>query len=70
MTAEARPGAPVPSTDPRTGAVRAHPAREAGPADVDRAVTAAARTLDALADRPRRAALLRAAADALDAARP
>ncbi|WP_033217917.1 aldehyde dehydrogenase (NADP(+)) [Kitasatospora phosalacinea] len=70
MTAEARPGAPVPSTDPRTGTVRAHPAREAGPADVDRAVTAAARTLDALADRPRRAALLHTAADLLDAARP
>ncbi|GAA2109120.1 aldehyde dehydrogenase (NADP(+)) [Kitasatospora saccharophila] len=70
MTDRTRTGAPVPSTDPRTGAVRAHPAREAGPADVDRAVTAAARTLDALADRPRRAALLHAAADALDAARP
>ncbi|ROR35696.1 aldehyde dehydrogenase (NADP(+)) [Kitasatospora cineracea] len=70
MTAAPRPGAPIPSVDPRTGAVRAHPAREAGPADVDRAVTAAHHTLDALADRPRRAALLHTAADLLDAARP
>ncbi|RKE23351.1 aldehyde dehydrogenase (NADP(+)) [Streptomyces sp. TLI_171] len=62
--------APVPSVDPRTGAVRAQVAREATPAEVDRAVTAAVAALPALADRTRRAALLRAAADRLDAARP
>lgn len=43
---------------------------EATVEDVDRAVTAAAATRDALADRTVRAALLRTAADLLDEARP
>ena len=60
--------APVWSTDPRTGEHRAQVAVEAGPADVDRAVRAAAGAARALADRPRRAALLRAAADGLERA--
>jgi NADP-dependent aldehyde dehydrogenase len=58
---------PVLSRDPRTGQVRAQVAVEADTAAVDAAVRAARATLDALADRPRRAALLRAAADAVEA---
>lgn len=62
------PAAPVWSTDPRTGDHRAQVAVEARPSDVDRAVRAAAGAAHALADRPRRAALLRAAADGLELA--
>lgn len=58
---------PVLSYDPRTGALRAKVAVEADAAAVDRAVRAAHATTDALADRTRRVALLRAAADALEA---
>jgi NADP-dependent aldehyde dehydrogenase len=57
---------PVLSRDPRTGESRAQVAVEADTAVVDAAVRAAAVTLDALADRPRRAALLRAWADAVE----
>ncbi|MFC9327294.1 aldehyde dehydrogenase (NADP(+)) [Kitasatospora sp. NPDC057015] len=56
------------STDPRTGEHRAQVAVEAGSSDVDRAVRAAAGAAHALADRPLRAALLRAAADHLERA--
>ncbi|GAA4842501.1 aldehyde dehydrogenase (NADP(+)) [Kitasatospora terrestris] len=68
MSTDAVPSTAVVSHDPRTGEPRAEIAVEAGPAEVDRAVRAAAATLDALADRTRRAALLRAAADRLEAA--
>jgi NADP-dependent aldehyde dehydrogenase len=57
---------PVLSRDPRTGEPRAQVAVEADTATVDAAVRAAHATLDALADRPRRAALLRAAAVAVE----
>ena len=57
---------PVLSIDPRTGQFRRQVAVEADAAAVDAAVRAASATLDALADRPRRAALLRAAADAVE----
>jgi NADP-dependent aldehyde dehydrogenase len=57
---------PVLSFDPRTGEARGQVAVEADAAAVDAAVRAAHATLDALADRSARAALLRAAADALD----
>ena len=53
---------PVLSRDPRTGESRGQVAVEAGTAAVDAAVRAAHATLDALADRASRAALLRAAA--------
>ncbi|MFJ3583712.1 aldehyde dehydrogenase family protein [Streptomyces sp. NPDC090127] len=61
---------PVWSVDPRTGKAREQVAVEATAEDVDRAVTAAAATRDALADRTVRAALLRTAAGLLDEARP
>ncbi|MFD3948194.1 aldehyde dehydrogenase (NADP(+)) [Streptomyces sp. NPDC058579] len=61
---------PVWSVDPRTGKPREQVAVEATAADVDRAVTAASATREALADRTVRAALLRTAADLLDEARP
>src|SRR3984957_20166502 len=54
------------SRDARPGEVRAQVAVEADTAAVDAAVRAAHATLDALADRPRRAALLRAAAGAVE----
>src|SRR3984885_10623316 len=57
---------PVLSRDPRTGEVRARVGFEADTAAVDAAVRAAHATLDALADRAKRAALLRAAADAVE----
>lgn len=57
---------PVLSRDPRTGQSRGQVAVEADAAAVDAAVRAAHATLDALADRPRRAALLRAAADGVE----
>ncbi|GAA1070196.1 aldehyde dehydrogenase (NADP(+)) [Kitasatospora arboriphila] len=66
-TADDRP-APVHSTDPRTGEPRGPVATEAGAARVDAAVRAAAAAAPALADRARRTALLRAAADHLEAA--
>jgi NADP-dependent aldehyde dehydrogenase len=53
--------------DPRTGKQREQVAVEATAADVDAAVTAAHATRAALADRDRRIALLRAAADELEA---
>lgn len=59
---------PVLSVDPRTGATRGQAATEAGPAEVDAAVRAAAAAAPALADRTRRTELLRAAAALLDAA--
>jgi NADP-dependent aldehyde dehydrogenase len=58
---------PVLSRDPRTGEVRARVGVEADTAAVDVAVRAAHATLDALADRSKRAALLRAAADGVEA---
>jgi NADP-dependent aldehyde dehydrogenase len=58
---------PVWSVDPRTGEQVEQIGVEATAADVDRAVRAAYAALPALAERPRRAALLRAAADRLDA---
>jgi NADP-dependent aldehyde dehydrogenase len=58
---------PVLSRDPRTGEVRARVGVEADTAAVDAAVRAARATLDALADRSKRAALLRAAADGVEA---
>jgi NADP-dependent aldehyde dehydrogenase len=58
---------PVLSRDPRTGEVRAQVGFEADTAAVDVAVRAAHATLDALADRVTRAALLRAAADGVEA---
>src|SRR3979411_3168211 len=54
---------PVLSRDPRTGEVRARVGFEADTAAVDAVVRAAHATLDALADRSSRSALLRAAAD-------
>src|SRR6202012_3736542 len=57
---------PVLSRDPRTGEVRAQVAVEADAAAVDAAVRAAHATLDALADRSRRSALVRAAAGAVE----
>ncbi|WP_405015569.1 aldehyde dehydrogenase (NADP(+)) [Kitasatospora sp. NBC_01539] len=59
---------PVLSVDPRTGEDRGQVATEAGSAEVDAVVRAAAAAAPALADRARRIALLRAAADRLDAA--
>jgi NADP-dependent aldehyde dehydrogenase len=57
---------PVLSRDPRTGQTRAQVAVEADTAAVDAAVRAAHSALGALADRPKRAALLRAAAEAVE----
>jgi NADP-dependent aldehyde dehydrogenase len=57
---------PVLSIDPRTGESRGQVAVEADAAAVDAAVRSAHATLDALADRPLRAALLRAAAEAVE----
>jgi NADP-dependent aldehyde dehydrogenase len=57
---------PVLSIDPRTGQSRGQVAVEADAAAVDAAVRAADATRDALADRPLRVALLRAAADAVE----
>src|SRR5712691_8053921 len=57
---------PVLSFDPRTGESRGQVAVEADAAAVDAAVRAAHATLEALADRPQRVALLRAAADAVE----
>jgi NADP-dependent aldehyde dehydrogenase len=59
--------APVLSRDPRTGEVRAEVGVEADTAAVDAAVRAAYATLDLLADRAKRSALLRAAADGVEA---
>ena len=58
---------PVLSRDARTGETRARIGVEADAAAVDAAVRAADATRDALADRPRRAALLRAAAETVEA---
>jgi NADP-dependent aldehyde dehydrogenase len=58
---------PVLSRDPRTGESRGQVAVEADAAAVDAAVRAAQGALDALADRPARAALLRAWAAAVEA---
>jgi NADP-dependent aldehyde dehydrogenase len=58
---------PVLSRDPRTGEVRAQVGVEADTDAVDAAVRAAHATLDALADRAKRSALLRAAADGVEA---
>jgi NADP-dependent aldehyde dehydrogenase len=55
------------SRDPRTGEVRACVGVEADTAAVDAAVRAAHATLDLLADRAARSALLRAAADGVEA---
>src|ERR1700753_1602679 len=57
---------PVLSRDARTGESRGQVAVEADQAAVDAAVRAAHATLDTLADRARRSALLRAAADAVE----
>ncbi len=57
---------PVLSHDPRTGESRGQVAVEADAAAVDAAARAAHATLGTLADRSRRAALLRAAADAVE----
>jgi len=57
---------PVVSRDARTGEARGRVAVAADSAAVDAAVRAAHATLDALAGRPRRAALLRAAAAAVE----
>ncbi|MEU8530348.1 MULTISPECIES: aldehyde dehydrogenase (NADP(+)) [Streptomyces] len=59
---------PVWSVDPRTGKAREQVAVEATAEEVDQAVRAAHAARAALADRTARAALLRAAADLLDAA--
>jgi NADP-dependent aldehyde dehydrogenase len=59
---------PVLSRDARTGESRGQVAVAASTAAVDAAVRAAHVTLDALADRSRRAALLRAAAGAVESA--
>ncbi|HEY0932163.1 MAG TPA: aldehyde dehydrogenase family protein [Trebonia sp.] len=61
---------PVLSRDPRTGEPRAQVAVEADSAAVDAAVRAAHASLDALAGRPARSALLRAWADAVEARAP
>lgn len=58
---------PVLSRDPRTGEVRASIGAEADAAAVDVAVRAAHAALDPLADRSKRSALLRAAADGVEA---
>jgi NADP-dependent aldehyde dehydrogenase len=58
---------PVLSRDPRTGESRGQVAVEADAAAVDAAVRAAQGALDALADRPARAALLRAWAASVEA---
>ena len=58
---------PVWSVDARTGVRSVRVTVEAGAADVDRAVRAAHAALPALADRSARAALLRAAAEQLEA---
>jgi NADP-dependent aldehyde dehydrogenase len=55
------------SRDPRTGEVRAQVGVAADTAAVDAAVRAANATLDALADRAKRAELLRAAAETVEA---
>ncbi|WP_254666810.1 aldehyde dehydrogenase (NADP(+)) [Streptomyces sp. WMMB 714] len=60
--------APVWSVDPRTGQQREQVGTEATAVDVDAAVRAAHGTLEPLADRTVRAALLRAAAEQLGAA--
>ncbi|MFJ7070807.1 aldehyde dehydrogenase (NADP(+)) [Streptomyces sp. NPDC101115] len=60
---------PVWSVDPRTGKEREQVAEEATPEEIDQAVRAAHAARTALADRKARAALLRGAADLLDAAR-
>ncbi|MFE2939843.1 aldehyde dehydrogenase (NADP(+)) [Streptomyces sp. NPDC059255] len=60
--------APVWSVDPRTGKQREQVAREATAGEVDSAVRGAHAVRGALADRTVRAALLRTAADLLDAA--
>jgi NADP-dependent aldehyde dehydrogenase len=57
---------PVLSRDARTGESRGQVAVEADAAAVDAAVRAAHATLDTLADRTKRATLLRAAADAVE----
>ena len=57
---------PVLSRDARTGQARGQVAVAADTAAVDAAARAAHATLDALADRTRRSALLRAAADAVE----
>jgi len=57
---------PVFSRDPRTGETRKQVGVEADAAVVDAAVRAANATLDALADRTQRAALLRGAAEAVE----
>jgi NADP-dependent aldehyde dehydrogenase len=58
---------PVLSRDARTGEIRARIGVEADARAVDAAVRAADATRDALADRPLRAALLRAAAETVEA---
>jgi NADP-dependent aldehyde dehydrogenase len=58
---------PVLSRDPRTGETRAQVAVEADTAAVDAAVRAAYASLESLADRSSRSALLRAAADGVEA---
>ncbi len=58
---------PVLSRDPRTGEVRAEMGLQADTAAVDAAVRAAYATVDLLADRSKRSALLRAAADGVEA---
>ncbi|MFF6775161.1 aldehyde dehydrogenase (NADP(+)) [Streptomyces sp. NPDC012637] len=60
---------PVWSVDPRTGKEREQVAEEATLEEIDQAVRAAHAARTALADRKARAALLRGAADLLDAAR-
>ncbi|MBR7675132.1 aldehyde dehydrogenase (NADP(+)) [Streptomyces daliensis] len=60
---------PVWSVDPRTGKQREQVGVEASAADVDAAVRAAHATRGALADRDRRIAFLRRAADELEAVR-
>ncbi|MCM2577547.1 aldehyde dehydrogenase (NADP(+)) [Streptomyces meridianus] len=57
------------SIDPRTGKQREHVADEATAEEVDDTVRAAHAAREALADRPARAALLRTAADLLEASR-
>lgn len=62
------PGAPVRSTDLRTGRQRAHAMRVSTTADVDAAVRTAHAAPGALADCATRPAFLRAAATELEAA--